>query len=259
MPEWKVLLTLAYDGQRSMYAISKIQGITYPGIHRVTKSLEKLGFVKMVRKQKSKKNVIVKIYGLTTEGLLWVFCRIPKTIYPETLISSKKELPGPPTLTVRQKGYNVPVDLKNDKDIYLHLLLDFDIDNTARNNTQLLPLIFTNWELHKSNQIAQDLFEEFPEAAFSTLREYYHGSSSTDELDTLFAHEIYHGYLERIAENYARLTFKDERDTITKQAVHLFIASDELQKLLTGILKEIEEDFSNNLRSLRSLKQKIGR
>lgn len=78
VPDWKILLSLAYDGPQSKYDISKKYKIAYPVVHRATMSLKKTGWIKVVKQQLSKKDVPTKIYGLTSEGLLWVFSRLPK-------------------------------------------------------------------------------------------------------------------------------------------------------------------------------------
>ena len=54
IPEWRILLVLAYDGPSTMYNIKQQYDFKYSAIHRATKSFEKLKWIKVVEKRRGK-------------------------------------------------------------------------------------------------------------------------------------------------------------------------------------------------------------
>jgi DNA-binding Lrp family transcriptional regulator len=170
IPEWKILLALAYDGPQIMYEIAKKRGLKYPTVHRAIKGLRELDWLKVVKEQYSLKHVLTKTYGLTVEGLLWLLSRIPKTVDP-TLVDRSSEDELGLRKAWDEKDIRDLRNLETQNDVYLHLLWYFDIASTAKNNTNLFPLIFENWNQFRKVGVADSLATIFPETAFSTLVE----------------------------------------------------------------------------------------
>lgn len=113
LAEWRILLTLAYYGPLTMFDISRMHHLSYPAIHGTKNDLESLKWIRMVREEKSQKNLRKKVYALTWEGLLWVFSKIAKNAGPA---SSEWNFSRSDVARARSS-----LDLKKRRDVDLHL------------------------------------------------------------------------------------------------------------------------------------------
>lgn len=250
--ELRVLLTLADNGPLTMYSIARMQKVAYSAIHKATKSLEKLNWVKIIREEKSKKQVTRKIYSLTREGLLWFLSRIP-TLLPRALASNEFAKPSPRSLK--------PVKLKSQRNLEARLFPAFNIRKTAQKNTELFPVVFENWDFFKRIKVADRLFNGFPQAAMSALCDYYHQSFPSKEfssLDTLFAYYLYYGFIE--GEAYTRVYQEDQEkdDWIAENRNRAMKMRDEgkdprLRKIILTVTKDLEKNLSTKLEFVKSL------
>lgn len=257
VPEWRLLLVLAYKGPQSMYAIKKTYNLQYATIHRATKSLEKTGWVKVVDTRHSEKNVLTKIYNVTPEGLLWLMSKIPKTIHPSLIDFSECDSLSL-RKTLEEKDTAKVANLGTQNDVYLHLLLDFNVNRIAKSNMKLFPLVFGNWDFYIKIGVAQDIASEFPEAAFSTLVDYYHNYPLAIELgtlDMLFTYKCYYAFLELYARGYANIDTEFQNEIIEK-AIKAFKSSPKLQELFQQISKEIEDRLAKRLEFIKHVKTK---
>jgi len=255
VPEWRVLLALAYDGPQTMYKIAKTYNFKYPTVHRAMKSIKEIQWVKVVEKKRSVKNVPTKTYGLTREGLLWLLSKIPKTIHPSLADFSEGDSLGL-RKTLEEKDISRVENLGTQNDVYLHLLLEFNVDRIAKNNTNLFPLIFENWAFYREIEAAQDFVSEFPETAFSTLIDYYHNYPRMRKLGTLnllFTYNLCYALSELYAEGCANVDTEFKNDLIQK-ATTVFRSNPPLQKLFRQISKEIEEKLHASLAFIKSVR-----
>lgn len=260
VPEWKLLLALAYGGPQNMYQIGKNYDIKYPVVHRAAKALKAIRWIKLLETRKSEKNVETKIYGLTREGLLWLLSKIPKTYHPSLIYSSEND-----SLSLRKtletKDTSKVKNLENQNDIYLHLLLDFKVDEIAKNNTKLLPLIFENWDLYKRLELAQSITGEFPEAAFSTLVHYYCDyplSIQLGSLDKIFTYRLFQSFLELYANGYANVD-DEYGDEMVEKTAKAFQGNPQLQRLFQQTTLKIEARLIKRLAFIKKIRKNAER
>jgi len=263
VPEWRILLALAYDGPQNKYVISKAYKnvrVQYATVHRATKHLEKTGWIEVIDTKISEKNMPTKIYSLTREGLLWLFSKIPKTIHP-SLVYTPKDDSLDLRKTLNQKDTSKVENLETQNDVYLHLLLDFNIDNIAENNTKLFPIVFENWNTFRKVGVAQGIAAEFPEAAFSTLVDYYHKYPLVFQLETierLFSYKCYHAFLKFHTTGFVNVHPDYQNERINK-TVQVFKSSPQLHKLFQQISKDIEDRLDKSLAFIKRVKTEIHR
>jgi hypothetical protein len=201
---WKILLSLAYDGPESMYGIMLRIMSVYPWVHRVTSDLERTGWIEVVKKQLSEKGVTKKVYGLTVEGLLWIFSKLPKTI-PLT----PNDLQSQDNVPFKQDEDENDIcrfdDINDQRDVYLHMLYRFRVDKIAKANADLLPLVFGEWNSLKKAEVTSILSSGFADAAFSTLIEHYYGYENPKKrfktLEGIFAYKTYKSLLESLCQS----------------------------------------------------------
>lgn len=79
--QFKILLRLAQRGPMTKWQLKKkwkkYDSMAYSTIHQAIKALEAVGWVKALdKKKKSEKGLLIKIYGLTLEGILWFSSRL---------------------------------------------------------------------------------------------------------------------------------------------------------------------------------------
>lgn len=256
--EWKVLFTLSYDGPQSMYAISKKNGkapTVYPVVHRTTKDLEKIGWIRVAETRRSEKNVAVKIYTLTSEGLLWIFSKVPRRI-PSVLIDPSEE----DKYGLRRKLEEVesaePEDLSTRVGVNLHLL-GFDVDRIASANAKLFPLLFKNWDVLKKTDVAGDLSILFPDAAFLALWEYYHDfrglRTKFGSLERLFVYESYRALLEKLGKICVHQE-PEVKERCLNEILTLYENSPQLGDMLDILVSELQEGLKENLALLTEVK-----
>jgi predicted transcriptional regulator len=241
--EWKVLLTLAYCGPKTIYDISIAQNMRYPAIHKATKNLEELTWVEIVRKEKSKKNITKNIYGLTREGLLWVFSRIP-TI-PSAMFKSNKQKSSPEPLP----------EIRNQEDINSHLLEAFDMVSTSQKNTGLFHLFFEHWDFLEELQIADRVFEKIPLAAISTLAEYHCRVPSARGFSSLDLRFTYNLFYEFTLGETINASDRSIGSHYYERLRRMCCESTDLhfRNMMIQILKDVKRDFSEKLCVVKSL------
>jgi len=255
--EWRVLLTLAYNSPRNRYQISEDLGCKYPPVHRATKSLERIRWVEVVEERRSEKNVPTKVYGLTREGLLWLLSKIPVWVQPSLVFAEEDSLGLRRTLA--EKDISKVKNLKTQNDIYLHLLLDFDVNRIAKNNTHLFPLIFENWTYYREIKVAQDLVSIMPETAFSTLVEYYNKwgdfleacKHKFDMLDLFFPYKLYYAYLEMLTGTSQISVYEKE---FQQKATKVFRSKQQLKNLFEIFSSKIKKKTAERLQFMENLR-----
>lgn len=263
VPEWRILLALAYNGPQSRYQISKKYNFKYPIVHRATKSLKEIRWVEAIEEKLSVKNRPTKIYGLTRKGLLWLLSKIPKTIHPSLVDFSESD-----SLVLRkameEKDISKVENLKTQNDVYLHLLWESDVDRIAGNNTNLFPLIFENWDFYKEIEVAQHFVSEMPETAFSTLVDYYYEQGDLLEarkhkfstLDLFFPYKLYYTYLKMVTE--ADPVFLDEKE-LRQQAIKVFRKKQQLKDLFKILSSQIEDRTAENFQFIKNLRSEMSK
>ncbi|MCW3985156.1 MAG: hypothetical protein NWE91_01935 [Candidatus Bathyarchaeota archaeon] len=248
VPEWRVLLALAHGGPRNMYQIAKTYNFKYPVVHRATKNLHEIRWIKIVRRRLSSKNVFATIYSLKSEGLLWLLSRIPRTLHPSLVDFSEPDSLGLRKRIDEQKTC-VLANLATQDDVYLHLLFNFDLDKIAKSNSGLFPLVFGNWDLFKEIGVTQCLGCEFPKAAFSTLVEYYYDygglKSKLGTIEMLFTYKLFYAFLEIFAEGYVDSPAEFREESVQKVAT-AFKSTPQLRKLYEQICSDIENKLSQS-------------
>jgi DNA-binding MarR family transcriptional regulator len=262
VPEWKVLLALAYDGQRNMFEISKAYHFAYPLVHRAVKGLVKLRCIEVVDVKRSEKNLKIKIYGLGREGLLWLLSRKPKT-FPMELVDPQLEDSLGLRKTLNEKEAFHFQDLKTQRDVHLHLLFEFDMERIALNNTDLFPLVFNNWKSYNEKGIPNSKLSSLPENAFSTLAEYYHSSEDpgqkSESLERIFTRKVYRSLLESLIRAYpdGLSRFPKLIDSALQEATKTFNSSPELLKLFEHLCKEYESEAEQILASIKKVRSAV--
>lgn len=256
--EWRVLLALAYNGPQSMYTIHKENKILYSGVHRATLNLRKNNWVVVTATPRSEKNVTTNIYSLTSEGLLWVFSRKPRTIPVELLeFSGDDEAVRRRVERLENAGSMRLKNMKTETDVHLHLLFGFDVDKIAEANAKLFPSIFGKWDSYRKSDIAFVLSQAFPDAALSTLRYYYYGddgpTSKFKTLEKLFAFESYRAAIETFSRGYVTRPSK-ARNVYLNEILSLYEQNPEIQDILDQVLSEMETTSKKTLDLLNKIK-----
>ena len=263
VPEWRILLALAYDGPQNKYGISKAYKnvrVQYATVHRATKHLEKTGWIEVIDTKISEKNMPTKIYSLTREGLLWLFSKIPKTIHP-SLVYTPKDDSLDLRKTLNQKDTSKVENLETQNDVYLHLLLDFNINKITENNTKLFPIVFENWNTFRKVGVAQGIAAEFPEAAFSALVDYYTKyplGIKPETIERLFSYKCYHAFLKFHTTGFVNV-HPDYQNEMINETVQVFKSSPQLHKLFQQISKDIEDRLDKSLAFIKRVKTEIHR
>lgn len=249
VPEMRVLLPLAYDGPKNMYQLAKQRKCTYPAVHGAMKKLEKLGWVKVVKSGMSEKKHPMSVYGLTTEGLLWLFSNVPQSLYPSFFYDPSFGLKKIP----RKKEIEELEKLKSKKDLLMHLFFGFDFDSVAKKNPALLPTVLNEWKRLKELESADELVWHFPGVAFETLKEYYLYSHARgfeglrtgfSSLEKIFAYRLLYRYLERISgpPGIGGPYSAGVSELVMQKVVMTLTCSPELIDLAEQILKDLKTE-----------------
>jgi hypothetical protein len=248
LPEWKVLLTLAYNGPEHWYQMAQDLGVKYPVVHRATRSLENIGWVEIVDIRLSEKNVPTSFYNVTDEGVLWLFARVPKKVDPSLVDFSLNDSDGLRS-TMETKDVSQVENLETRQDVYLHLLWYFNINYIAKHNWRLFPLIFEQWAYYRQIHVTGTLVYLFPETAFTTLVDYYrHHECTGATVGQIFTSKVYRRFLELYAATYASPSGYDfVKEETVQEAAQLFHSRPELQALLQDIGDEIEHRYAESL------------
>jgi DNA-binding MarR family transcriptional regulator len=208
--QWKVLLVLTYYGEENVYQVAKKYKMAYPAVHRAIRGLRELGWVKVVRNETNAKNVKSIRYGLTDEGLLWLFARRPREVPPAVTDESRKEV----TVEHERMGGTANhenakqesevsdqvINITTNEDVHMHLLFKLDIDTIAEMNIELFPVVFGPWKIHQESSMSGLIKFFLPEIAFSTLVEIHYDYQGLlkkhESLDQVFAYKIYRKVIE---------------------------------------------------------------
>ena len=95
--QFKILLRLAQRGPMTKWQLKKkwkrYDSIAYSTVHETIKTLQAVGWVKALREEESEKGLLVKIYGLTLEGILWLLSRLAFPIIDQLAGNYKDALP----------------------------------------------------------------------------------------------------------------------------------------------------------------------
>lgn len=260
IPEWRILLVLAYDGPSTMYQIKKKYGFKYSSIHRATKSLEKLKWIKVVERRRAQKGGTTKVHGLTLVGLLHVLYRIPKWFLPSEIYTTREEkwlLPKEVKTDVRK--------LRTQQDVAFHLLYCFKFNEVAENYQRLLPMIYGKWTHFKNNHVTINVFSSMVKVAHVTLAHYYSSMRSTRRgvsLRKLFADKVYYNLLkECMFERYPRkrkgYESFDYQDMIQQEAIAVFQNDPQLTALFKQICTILEKETASLSKSIRKIKTAV--
>ena len=252
IPEWRILLVLAYDGPSTMYKIKKKYNFQYSAIHVATKSLEKLKWIRVVERKHGQKGGTTKVYGLTLVGLLHLLYRIPKGIRPSEIYATRKTRELLP-----EEVKTDLTELSTQQDVALHLFYCFKFDKVAENYRRLLPLIYGKWKHFKDNDVSIDVFSSMVEVAHVTLAHYYSHRKGVS-LTKLFADKIYYNLLkESMFERYPRKRKGYESFDYIERVQQKAIAVFKNDPRLTAIFKEICARLEKEIASLSKSIQKI--
>ncbi|MCK4477040.1 hypothetical protein KAU88_00725 [Candidatus Bathyarchaeota archaeon] len=256
---WRILLALAYDGSSTMYGIKKKYGFLYPSIHRATKSLEELKWIRVIEERRSQKGGTTKVYGLTLLGLLHVLSRIPKLFRPEEIHTDGGEgfLPEEAKPDLRE--------LTSQQDVAFHLLYCFRSDQVAENNRELLPLIFGKWGHLKSAHATVEVFSSMLDVAHVTLADYYSSkwpSRRQSSLHRLFAFKVYYNILKGSVFEYRPKELEDYdsfdyQGMIQQKAIAIFRNDRQLTALFKQICSILEKKAASLSKSLKEVKWAI--
>lgn len=247
VPEWKVLLALAYDGPKTMFDLSKFLDMAYPAVHKATKCLEQLKWVKIIRRGMSVKNVPTKVYGLTKEGLLWMFSRLSDPVTISHSRTMRRSHAKSETMMALR-------DLKRQKDFDSYLRENFDMDKIAKTNSDLIPHVLAHWDFFEEIDVADDLFRNLSQAAMSTLCDYHFSSDlrKSSSLENLFTYNLYYAFIQSENKSYA-LDFP-LRDEARERAVRVYREGKDplLQNTLVKIVRDLDRELSRELKSIKS-------
>ena len=259
IPEWKVLLVFAYDGPLTMYQIMKKYGFKYSAIHRATKNLETLRWIKVIERKLGDKGGTIKIYGLTLVGLLHLLYRIP-TVFclPRVYTAKEKRLLPEEVKTDLRK-------LHTREDVGLYLIYCFDFDQVAESNLRLLPLIYGKWDHFRKNQVTFNVFSSMVDVANVTLGDYYDGSGQTRRgisLKKLFTYKVYYNLLKKsLFESYPRkrkgYASFDYEDMIQQKTIAVFQNDSQLTDLFKQICTRLEKEIASLSKSIEKIKTAI--
>jgi len=260
VPEWRILLIFAYDGQSTMYQIKKKYGLKYPPVHRSTKNLEKLGWVKVIERKCGQRGHTTKVYGLTLLGLLHLLYRIPKGFQSTRIY------------TIRTENEFLPKEVKTDlrklhtrQDVALYLLYCLDFDQIAESNQRLLPLIYGKWDHFKKNSVTINVFSTMTDVAHVTLGDYYDPTRRTRTgalLQKLFTHKVYYNLLKKsLFESYPRkrkgYASFDYEDMIQQKTIAVFQNDSQLTDLFKQICTRLEKEIASLSKSIEKIKTAI--
>jgi len=260
VPEWRILLIFAYDGQSTMYQIKKKYRFKYPPVHRSTKNLEKLGWVKVIERKCGQRGHTTKVYGLTLLGLLHLLYRIPKGFQSTRIY------------TIRTENEFLPKEVKTDlrklhtrQDVALYLLYCLDFDQIAESNQRLLPMIYGKWDHFRKNQVTFNVFSSMVDVANVTLGDYYDGSGQTRRgisLKKLFTYKVYYNLLKKsLFESYPRkrkgYASFDYEDMIQQKTIAVFQNDSQLTDLFKQICTRLEKEIASLSKSIEKIKTAI--
>ena len=256
IPEWRILLVLAYDGPSTMYKIKKEYDFQYSAIHVATKGLEKLKWIRVVERKRGQKGGTIKVYGLTLVGLLHLLYRIPKWTRSSEIYATRK--------TKELLPKEVKTDLKElstQQDVALHLFYCFKFDKVAENYRRLLPLIYGKWNRFKNNDVSIDVFSSMVEVAHVTLADYYNHRKGVSP-PRLFADKVYYNLLkESTFERYPRrrkgYESFDYIEMVQQKAIAVFKNDPELTTLFKEICTRIENEIASLSKSIQKIKTAI--
>lgn len=252
IPQWRILLVLAYDGPSIMYQIKKKYRFQYPSVHRATKKLEEIKWINVVERRRAQKGGITKVYGLTLVGLLHLLYRIPKWIRPSEIYATRKIKELLPK--------EVKTDLKElrtQQDVALHLLYCFKFDEVAEKHRGLLPLIYGKWNHFKNNKVSVDVFSSMVKVAHVTLADYYSHRKSVS-LPKLFADKVYYNLLkESMFERYPRkrkgYESFDYHEMVQQKAIAVFKNDPQLIALFKKICAGLEKEIASLSKSIQKI------
>jgi len=253
IPQWRILLVLAYDGPSTMYQIKKKYRFRYPSVHRATKKLEEIKWIKVVERRRAQKGGTTKVYGLTLVGLLHLLYRIPKWFRPSEIHATEKDkrlLPEEVKTDLRK--------LRTQQDIAFHLVYCFKFDEVAEKHRGLLPLIYGKWNHFKKNHVAIDVFSSMVKVAHVTLGD-YHSHRKHVSLPRLFAHKVYYSLLkESMFERYPRkrkgYESFDYHEMVQQKAIAVFQNDPQLTALFKKICPILEKEIASLSKSIRKIK-----
>lgn len=260
--EWKVLLAFAYNGPSSMYFIGKNYDMRYAAVLRATRKLEKMGWIKLLKKGKSQKNVTVKTYGLTLEGLLWFFSRIPKSVYPGLIGEFVDDFGLKLRERLENEDLNLISKLRTNDDVYLHLLFYLDIDKIAEKNGHLWPQVFGNWKKLKDLKIDGDIEWLLPETAFSSLLEYYHKYDlypKYESLGKILTYKVVEGLIDMYMRSYAHTHIDKLKNEILDKMLKVMESVPDIRMFIADIVEKTEKDHLRELGFIRKLKSAINK
>lgn len=260
IPEWRILLIFACHGKSTMYQIKKKYRFKYPPVHRSTKNLEKLGWVKVIERKCGKRGRTTKVYGLTLLGLLHLLYRIPKGFQLSRIY------------TIRTEKEFLPKEVKTDlrklhtrQDVALYLFYCLDFDQIAESNQGLLPLIYGKWDHFKKNSVTINVFSTMTNVAHVTLGDYYDPTRQTRTgalLQKLFTHKVYYNLLKKsLFESYPRKRKGHEsfdyQDIIQQKTIAVFQNDPQLTDLFKQICTKLEKEIASLSKSIEKIKTAI--
>jgi len=258
VPEWNVVFILASEGPQNKYEIARGRSNAYPSVHNAVKKLVQKQWVESLQEYASKKNLRIRKYGLTVEGLLWVLSRIPKSIDPETV-----DEPLPQYFGFGKKGKPQMGKLSSQMDVHQFLIFEFDAES-ALERSGYFPLAFeyrNPGELGERHDSIYARHQEFipwriAEIAFSSLTEYYFGyeglrrklehlqEKTAAPLSLIFSYKLYEERLRHLDFYYDSYTTTYE-PTLKKRLLDAIVKGckdREVHWIIDDILKKIEED-----------------
>ena len=255
IPEWRILLVLAYDGPLTMYKIKTKHKFIYPSVHRATKNLEKLKWIKVIERRRAQKGGTTKVYGLTLVGLLHLLYRIPKWFRPSEIYANKEKVVLPKEVETDL------TKLRTQEDVALHLLYCFKFDEVAENCQRLLPLIYGKWNHFKDNRVSIDVFSSMIKVAHVTLGDYY-SHRRRISLHKLFANKVYYNLLKQsMFERYPRKRKGyepfDYHEIIQQKAIAVFQNDPQLIALFKQICARLEKEIASLSNSIQKIKTAV--
>jgi hypothetical protein len=256
IPQWRILLSFAYDGPSTMYQITGKYGFQYPAVHRATTALAKRQWIALKAEQPSQKGGIKKVYALTLLGLLHLLSRVPK-MFALTSRCQHSGVPLPKDVTADLSA------LRTQEDVMLHLLYGVKYDQIAPNHQSMLPLIFGKWTHFQESEVRRRVFSSMVAVAHVTLGHYYSVSEEQrTPLRTLFTRKVYYNLLkdamfEKSPSTRPGEEAYDYHHAILRQTIAVFKGDHELTKLFRHISRQLESEVTSLSRSLKRLKDGI--
>lgn len=260
VPDWKVLLVFAYDGPLTMYQIKTKYRFKYPAIHRSTKKLETLKWVKIIERKLGEKGHTTKVYSLTLVGLLHLLYRIPKIFrLLQTYRISKDETSLPEGVKTDLRKLHTQTDVAS------YLLYCFKYDKVAEHNQKLLPLIFGKWDHFKKNDITFDVFSSMTEVAHNALANCYDPVRPTRRgvsLQKLFTNKVYDNLIRKsmftsYPRNIKGYESYDYHKEIQQNTIAVFQNDPELTPIFNRICTKLEKEVDSLSKSIKKLRKAI--